>query len=49
MINFWYPETLLPLVDRFARRAEQDRSKFIRTAIREKLERSGIQIPQEAA
>lgn len=50
MINFWYPEMWLPIVDQLARKVEQDRSKFIRTAIKEKLERQGIRLPDlEAA
>lgn len=48
MINFWYPENWLPVVDLVAHKSEQDRSKFIRTAIREALIRRGIELPEIA-
>ena len=42
LINFYLPENLLPLLDRGVRMEDLDRSKFIRSAIREKLERAGV-------
>jgi metal-responsive CopG/Arc/MetJ family transcriptional regulator len=38
------PEPVIEIMDRAVRRLDLDRSKFIRAAIREKLDRNGIQI-----
>lgn len=36
-IGFWIPKALLKLIDDGVDRADSDRSKFIRAAVREKL------------
>lgn len=48
-MNFFMPESLIPLMDVAVRKLDTDRSKFTRAAIREKMERAGIQAPKEAA
>ena len=47
LINVWIPENLIPCLDQGVRKEDSDRSKFIRTAIREKLSRHGILITPE--
>lgn len=39
MINVWMPTALLPLIDECVVTLDIDRSKFIRSAIREKIQR----------
>lgn len=39
LVNFWMERPLVRALDQAARIAEQDRSKFIRSAIREKISR----------
>lgn len=46
-MNFFIPEALLPLMDLAVRKLDTDRSKFTRAAIREKMERAGVSIPNE--
>lgn len=36
-VGFWIPKALLRLIDRGVDLADSDRSKFIRSAVREKL------------
>ena len=40
------PKRMLPAIERATGRLDTDRSKFIRQAIREKLERHNIPVPQ---
>lgn len=40
LINLWVPIELFPCLDRAVRRVDTDRSKFIRNAIREKIDRT---------
>lgn len=42
LINFYLPEELVPLLDSGVRMEDLDRSKWIRSAIREKLQRAGV-------
>jgi metal-responsive CopG/Arc/MetJ family transcriptional regulator len=42
LLNLWVPEEMLPALDLGVRALDLDRSKFVRAAIREKLERAGI-------
>lgn len=37
-----FPKDLIPIIDRAVLKEDLDRSKFIRHAVREKLERSGL-------
>lgn len=39
LLNFYCQEELFPLLDAAVRKLDTDRSKFIRTAIREKIDR----------
>lgn len=39
LINVWVPLPLLPILDQAVHEADSDRSKYIRTAIREKIAR----------
>lgn len=39
LINLWVPRELFPILDEAVRREDSDRSKFIRLAIREKIQR----------
>lgn len=39
LINLWIPNPLLPLIDQAVEIEDTDRSKFIRNAIREKIDR----------
>lgn len=43
-----FPHALIPLIDRAVEVEDLDRSKFIRHAVREKLERSGLGAPTAA-
>ncbi|HYG35353.1 MAG TPA: hypothetical protein VEC99_11240 [Clostridia bacterium] len=43
-LNIWVPKALFPLIDMGVQKEDTDRSKFVRNAIREKLERAGINI-----
>lgn len=47
LFNFWCPVPLVRLMDECARELDLDRSKFIRLAVREKLELDGV-IPRQA-
>jgi len=47
-ILVWFPNQLIPLIDQAVDRLDTDRSKFIRNAVREKMERSGIAIKEAA-
>jgi metal-responsive CopG/Arc/MetJ family transcriptional regulator len=42
LVNIWIPTGLIPIIDDAVKRDDTDRSKYIRNAIREKLERAGI-------
>lgn len=42
LVNVWIPEVLLPVIDRAVVTNDTDRAKYIRQAIREKLEREGV-------
>lgn len=48
MINLWVPKDLFPTLDKAVRIADSDRSKFVRQAIREKIDRA-ISRSKEAA
>jgi len=48
LLNFWAPRVLIKGLDRAVRRADLDRAKFIRQAIREKAERHGVQFEELA-
>ena len=39
-IGVWVPKALVALIDRAVRLADSDRSKLLRAAVREKLERA---------
>lgn len=41
LINVWVPIILIPAIDEAVRVTDTDRSKFIRAAVREKIERLG--------
>lgn len=47
-MNVWMPEELFPHIDRGVRELDLDRSKFVRQAIREKLEGLGINCRPES-
>ena len=50
LITLWVPSALLPYINQGVIITDTDRSKFIRQAVREKLQRNGITISdQEAA
>lgn len=40
LINLWVPKELFPVIDRAVRITDSDRSKFVRLAIREKIDRT---------
>jgi len=42
LLTVWIPDELLPLLDKGVQQEDSDRSKFIRSAIREKLSREGV-------
>ena len=42
-----FPKRVLPHLDRAVRKSDSDRSKFIRTAVREKMTRLGVAAPEE--
>ena len=46
-MNFYCQDELFPLLDQAVRKLDTDRSKFIRAAIREKIERAGIVVEDE--
>lgn len=48
-MNVWVPAELFPHLDRGVRELDLDRSKFVRQAIREKLEGLGINCRPDAA
>jgi metal-responsive CopG/Arc/MetJ family transcriptional regulator len=48
LVALWIPKPLAAALDRGVKIEDSDRSKFIRNAVREKLQRAGIQF-QEAA
>lgn len=49
LVTVWVPERLVPFIDKGVAKEDSDRSKFIRNAIREKLERAGVEIEEDAA
>ena len=48
LVNFWAPELLIAGIGEAAQVLDVDKSKFIRSAIREKLHRNGIRVPTSA-
>jgi metal-responsive CopG/Arc/MetJ family transcriptional regulator len=46
LINVYFPVVSLPLIDAAVVTEDTDRSKFIRKAVREKLERMKASVPQ---
>ncbi len=48
MVALWLPKPLANALDTEVQRADSDRSKIIRHAIREKLARSGIVVKEAA-
>ncbi len=49
LVNLWVPHSLLPALAAAVIKLDTDRSKFIRVAMREKLVRAGIAVPEEVA
>ncbi len=49
LINVWFPDEVLPLIDVAVRVADSDRSKFIRNAVREKMDRMNIALSGKEA
>jgi len=49
MFTIWVPRVWVPEIDRGVRKLDLDRSKFVRTSIREKLARHGIAMRTEEA
>ena len=52
LVGLWMPHVLDAAIERAVHIEDTDRSKFIRRAVREKLDRMGIPVPkteQEAA
>ncbi len=50
LINLWIPEVMVPVIDMAVVDSDTDRAKFIRSAIREKLQRDHPQlVPKKAA
>ena len=49
LMNVWMPAELFPHIDRGVRELDLDRSKFVRAAIREKLEGMGINCRPESS
>lgn len=48
LVAVWMPKELKQSLDVVVQRQDLDRSKFIRAALREKLERSGLGAPTAA-
>lgn len=46
LINVWFPESIIPVIDQAVVIEDSDRSKFIRNAVREKLETHGLRGPK---
>ena len=49
LVGIWMPHTIDEAVNHAVTRLDLDRSKFIRIAVREKLARVGIAVPEEVA
>jgi len=47
LLTVWVPKNYFPLIARGVRQIDSDRSKFVRAAIREKLERHGVAMTVE--
>jgi hypothetical protein len=47
LVNLYVPRAVLHLMDSAVKAIDTDRSKFIRHAIREKMERMGIKLQEE--
>jgi len=47
LINVWVPSQMLRPIDCAVQMLDTDRSKFIRTAVREKLQRVGVVITDD--
>ncbi len=47
LLNLWVPDHFFPLIDEGVRLTDSDRSKFVRSAIREKLFRLGVNLKEE--
>lgn len=43
MVTLWMPTELIPVIDEAAAAEDTDRSKFIRRAVREKIDRQGTE------
>ena len=48
LIPVWMPDEMVAGVDLATLKEDSDRSKFTRNAVRERLERLGIKIPEAA-
>ncbi len=46
LINVWVPKVLVPTIDEAVVMEDSDRSKFIRNAVREKIRKVGLTIPE---
>ena len=46
LVPVWFPKDIFPILDEAVEAADTDRSKFIRTAVREKLSRHGVIIAE---
>jgi hypothetical protein len=49
LVTVWVPKALVIALNHGVRITDLDKSKFVRIAIREKLARNGIGIPEETA
>lgn len=47
-LGFWLPDQYVVALDQAVRAGDTDRSKLIRAAIKEKLERTGMPVPTTA-
>lgn len=39
LVNLWFPKDLIPLLDEAVAHEDSDRSKFIRNAVRDRIDR----------
>jgi len=48
LVSLWIPTQLKEALDKAVLREDSDRSKFLRNALRDRLEKFGVQVPDES-
>lgn len=47
LVNVWVPKVIMPYLDKAVALEDTDRSKFVRNALRDKMRKQGVPVPDQ--